>query len=496
MTRPPDTATEADRDDRDLSRFGYPQRLRRTLGGFSSFAVAFSLISVLTGVSANFGHGLRQVGGAVVWSWLAVLCGQVLVAWVMCGLARRLPLSGYGYQWATRLLNPHVGYAVGWLLVLQLLTGFPGICATLARSLAGLIGDGRTPSAPLITGLTLAVIAAVALVQLWGLRLAARINDTGVWAELIGVAALVVVLGWMALRSGSLPGALFEARQAATGGIAGAGAWALSLLLGAWCLTGFEAAADLAEETLDPRRAVPRAMMTSLVGSGVAGFLLLAGAVGALGDLAAAQASGDPLLDVLRRATGSALPAVLGVLGVSIFACALACMAAASRLLFALGRDGMLPCGRWLAGVASGHGIPRNAILLVWAVSSLVVVALPSLDLVSQISAVAGYLGYAGTVCAALFGKGSAAGTDTGPTGTPRVVGALALCWTLGVVAALTLSPTPVDGFATRHLPAWSTGFGLAAGLAIYLGWIRGRLNRGEAGPPRIDPETPSLPPS
>ncbi|MFM8879196.1 MAG: APC family permease, partial [Verrucomicrobiota bacterium] len=279
-------------DDRDLSRFGYTQRLRRTLGGFSSFAIAFSLISVLTGVSANFGHGLRQVGGAVVWSWLAVLAGQVLVAWVMCGLARRLPLSGYGYQWTTRLLNPHVGYAVGWLLVLQLLTGFPGICATLARSLAALAADGRQPSASLVTTLTLAVIAAVGLVQLWGLRLAARINDAGVWAELVGVAALVVVLGWVALRSGSLPGVLFEARAAASGGTAGAGAWALSLVLGAWCLTGFEAAADLAEETLDPRRAGPRAMMTSLVGSGVAGLLMLAGAVGCLGDLAAAQASG------------------------------------------------------------------------------------------------------------------------------------------------------------------------------------------------------------
>ena len=298
----------------------------------------------------------------------------------------------------------------------------------------------------------------------------------------------------MLFRS-SLPGVLFEAREAASGGTAGAGAWALSLLLGAWCLTGFEAAADLAEETLDPRRAVPRAMMTSLVGSGVAGFLMLAGAVGCLGDLAAAQASGDPLLDVLRRAAGPALPAVLGVIGVSIFACALACMAAASRLLFALGRDGMLPGGRWLAGIAPGQRIPRNAILLVWAVSSLVVLALPSLDLVSQISAVAGYLGYAGTVCAALFGKGSAGNAEAGPRGPRRAVGVLALCWTLGVVAALTLSPTPVEGFATRHLPAWSTGVGLAAGLAIYLGWIRGRLIRGEAGPPRIDAEPLTPPP-
>lgn len=88
----------SDRDAQDLVGFGYAQQLRRTLGGFSSFAVAFSLISVFTGVFANFGHGLRQVGGAVVWSWLIVLAGQSLVAWVMADLARRIPLSGYGYQ--------------------------------------------------------------------------------------------------------------------------------------------------------------------------------------------------------------------------------------------------------------------------------------------------------------------------------------------------------------------------------------------------------------
>ncbi|MFM7554069.1 MAG: amino acid permease, partial [Verrucomicrobiota bacterium] len=94
-----------DQDAEDLGRFGYAQQLRRTLGGFSSFAVAFSLISVFTGVFANFGHGLRQVGGAVVWSWLAVLAGQMLVAVVMADLARRMPLSGYGYQWAGRMVK-------------------------------------------------------------------------------------------------------------------------------------------------------------------------------------------------------------------------------------------------------------------------------------------------------------------------------------------------------------------------------------------------------
>jgi len=478
----------SDRDAQDLVGFGYAQQLRRTLGGFSSFAVAFSLISVFTGVFANFGHGLRHVGGAVVWSWLAVLAGQSLVAWVMADLARRIPISGYGYQWSSRLVNPHFGFAVGWLLLLQLLTGFPGICSTLASQITGAFGLGSTPGIRVAT--TLGAIALVTLTQLWGLRVAARVNDVGVWTELLGVAGISVVLIGLALRVGHLPDAWFDTREAASGTVAGPSAWALSLLLGAWCLTGFEAAADLAEETIDPRRTVPRVMMGSLLGSGLAGFALLAGAVGCIRDLPAAQASDNPLLDILRQTTGGALPLVLAIVGISIFACALACMAATSRLLFALGRDRMLPGSGWLSRVESNGQTPRNALLFIWAVSSALVLGVPTLDLVTQISAVAGYLGYAGIMGAALLMRH--------PPGTAapgqgyfwiRPIAVCAFLWAWVVVGALTLTPTFLPGITTLHLPAFSTAGGVLLGLLLYFGSVRGRLQRGEAGPPRTPPK-------
>jgi len=481
-----------DQDAEDLGRFGYDQQLRRTLGGFSSFAVAFSLISVFTGVFANFGHGLRQVGGAVVWSWLAVLAGQMLVAVVMADLARRMPLSGYGYQWAGRLLNPHCGFAVGWLLMLQLLTGFPGICATLASQVAAVVAPGRA-GPPMLTAVTLGVIALITLTQLWGMRLTARVNDIGVWTELIGVAGVSGLLVTVALRAGALPEAMLQAREAISGSAPGPGAWALSLLLGAWCLTGFEAAADLAEETVDPRRTVPRAILASLLGSGLAGAVLLAGAVGCIVDLPAMQASDNPLQDILRQATGPWWPGVLAVVAVSIFACALASLAATSRLLFALARDRMLPGAGWLACVDSRHGIPRHAVLFVWAVASALVLGLPTLDLVIQISAVGGYLAYAGIMLAAVLSPSphrhagrSGERTSGGGGGglIRRVVAPLALLWSLGLVAALTLTPMALPGIATRHLPALSTSVGLMVGAVLYFVVIRGRLRRGEAGPP------------
>jgi len=482
--RGPD-APALDPDARELGHFGYEQQLRRGIGGFSSFAVAFSLISVLTGIFANFDHGLRQVGGAVAFSWLAVLVGQLLVAVVLAELAVRIPLSGYGYQWSSRLVNPHVGFFVGWLLAMQFLSGFPGVCATLARHLGSQLGGGWATASGTTT-LSLVIIAAVTLVHLAGIRIAAVCNDAGVWAELVGVAALAAVLLGAAAFHGMPLTALADARDAATGRPAGLSAWALSLLLGAWCLTGFEAAADLAEETRQPRRVVPRAILLSLTASGVAGFLLLVGVVLSIPDLEAAQADAAPLATTLRSALGGrGLAAAFAVVGTSIFACALASMAATSRLLFSLARDRMLPGSRYLARIDPRQGTPLVAILFVAAVSATVVVALPTLEVITQISAVAGYLGYAGILAAALAAPAEDRREGFRLGAARPWVGGLALVWVLGVVAALTIPETVIDGITLRHMPAVSTVLGLLAGVLVYLAVVRGRLLRGEAGPPR-----------
>ncbi|MBM4010744.1 MAG: amino acid permease [Planctomycetes bacterium] len=474
----------------DLRQFGYAQELVRQIGGFSSFALAFSLISVFTGVFANFGHGLRQVGGAVVWSWLIVLVGQTLVALVLADLSSRMPLSGYGYQWTSRLVSPHAGFFIGWLLGLQFLCGFPGICATLAAELGRMLGGGWTSSTA-VTAVTLAIIAVVALIHLCGIRLAAMINDVGVWTELVGVVAATGAFIFLAVVRAADPAVLVSTVTSPGAGPAGIGGWALSLLLGAWCLTGFEAAADLAEETRQPRRIVPRAMLTSLGAAGLLGGLLIAGVVLIAPDLDAARADSRPLATIVEAAVGrSGWSAMLSVGGVSIFACALASMAAASRLLYAMARDRMLPGSTLLAAVEPGTHSPRNAILFIWLLSSAVVLALPTLDVITQISAVAGYVGYAGIVAAALWAP-AAPVADGFTLGRLRVpVAGLALTWTLLVVAALTVPPLPLEGIATRHLPAISSATGLALGAAIYLICIRPRILAGTAGPP---PETRTL---
>jgi amino acid transporter len=299
--------------------------------------------------------------------------------------ASELRQYGYAQQLRRSLVNPHFGFFVGWLLTLQFLTGFPGVCATLAAQVGSWLG-GRWAEGAGWVGLTLAVIGLMALVHLFGIRLASRVNDVSVGTELLGVAVLSLVLIGVALARGAAPAVLLHSTDAATRLPAGVNAWALSLPVWAWCLTGFEAAS-----------------------------------------------------------------------------------------------------GR-LAFVAKGQRTPRNAILFIWAVASAVVLGLPTLDIITQISAVAGYLGYAGIVIAALRAP-RVTRTDGFRLGRARRwVGAAALVWVLGVVAALTLPPTPLAGIETEHLPVLSMALAVLVGVGLYVGLVRPRLQRGEAGPPAAAP--------
>lgn len=479
-------ADAIDTDAAELAKFGYVQQLRRSMGAFSSFAISFSLISITTGIFANFTFGFRQIGPAVIWSWSLVAVGQFLVALVLADLSSRIPLSGYGYQWSTRLVNPHYGYFVGWLLLMQFLTGFPGVCHALAAALCTWVLDGDT-AATWVPWVAVGIVTLTSLVHLFGIRLVSLVNDVGVVAEIFAVIALTgVLLGlhfWIGSRDLAF---LFDHASPIDGAPAGASAFGLSLLMGAWCLTGFEAAADLAEETRKPRQIVPRVILTAEVSSAIGGFLLLAGLILAIDDPTAAGQQDNLVVAILVDKLGSAwMPLVMLTVVVSIFACGVASMAATTRLVFSLARDNMLPLAGSLKAVHPRWQTPTNAILMVWMVSTTVILGFQRLDIITSISAAAGFLGYAGIVWASFRARGRTSGFSLGAFQTP--VRVAALMWVVGVVAALTIPDAETTPGAIAHLPAKSTLAACTVGAAIYFLVVRGRIARGQAGPPRIE---------
>ena len=105
MTKSPSDLGSAD-DQQVMSSFRYAQELRRTIRFFGSFAVAFSFISITTGIFDNFKSLLENSGPVGIWTWPLVTCGQLLVALIFAELASKIPLTGYSYQWVTRLAGP------------------------------------------------------------------------------------------------------------------------------------------------------------------------------------------------------------------------------------------------------------------------------------------------------------------------------------------------------------------------------------------------------
>ena len=114
---PPNPDQDSADDQLAMTTFRYRQELRRSIRLFGSFAVAFSFISITTGIFANYKLVLDRTGPAGFWTWPIVIVGQLLVALVFADLAAKMPLAGYSYQWVTRLGGNEGGWFRGWVFV-------------------------------------------------------------------------------------------------------------------------------------------------------------------------------------------------------------------------------------------------------------------------------------------------------------------------------------------------------------------------------------------
>src|SRR5438128_5434023 len=123
------------RDEQDLARFGYTQELKRSLGVFSSFAVAFSYISPSTGIFALFYLGLTTVGGVFIWSWPIVAMGQFIIALGFAELSSHYPVAGSVFQWTKYLSSKTYSWFTGWIYLFAGVLTVASVCATLPLAL-------------------------------------------------------------------------------------------------------------------------------------------------------------------------------------------------------------------------------------------------------------------------------------------------------------------------------------------------------------------------
>jgi len=486
MKQPPVT------DNSDLASFGYRQELKRSMGSFSSFAAGFSYISILTGLFQMFHLGYGVAGPAFFWTWPFVLIGQFLVALCFAELASRFPLSGGVYQWAKFTGNPLLGWMTGWIYLACLITTIAAVAMALQVSLPQIsnafqiIGTVGDPKSVAINAILLGSILIVTstIVNARGIKLLALINNIGVFAELIGIIVLIVLLFLKRVRSPveavvqvSDNGSGFQSFPDVTI------LMAATALTASYVLYGFDTAGTLAEETHDPRKKAPRAILQALLAAGFAGLLVLLFALMAAPDLGAPAlgniSGGLPMLvkSVLGETAGKLF---LCIVIFAIIVCTLAVHSGAVRLMFAMGRDGYLPYSKSLSKVSSKTQIPVLATLLC-GLGAIIILAInlqfPKVfELVTSIAILWANLAYwivvalqlRNRIIAARQGGKMDARFNLGRWGFP--VNILALLWSTFMVINVSWPRTATYGFEWhQQYAAWIYTAGLiCVGVCIY----------------------------
>jgi amino acid transporter len=356
-------------DDRINQSFGYKQELRRALKLFSLYAVAFSIISITTGISLNYAAAIGAMGPASIWLWIVASAGQLLVALVVAELGTRIPLAGYSYQWGARLVNTAYGWFTGFIGLAYLSVGAAAINYLVVAPLVATLlqpvlhTDPANPHTNLL--IVLVIFAANLTVNILSIALAARINNVAVFTEIVGMVgfAVIVFIAW-AIHPNHGLGFLFTTGPANTGGLLLL-ALPAAALMGIFTIVGFELAADLGEEAIGARITVPKAVLWSVASSAILGLVALIGFTIALpNDFSKIAASSTPLVDIVNQWLGTFPATVFLVLVIfSILALDVVGLAATGRLVYAMARDNILPASRFLREVNPQTQTPIRALV-------------------------------------------------------------------------------------------------------------------------------------
>jgi urea carboxylase system permease len=365
-------------DSGELAGFGYKQELDRSLGNFSSFAAGFSYISILTGVIQLFAFGFLFAGPAVWWTWLIVFGGQMMVALCFAEMAGQYPLAGSVYNWSKRVAGDFASWMTGWIYVVGSIVTVAAVAVAWqvvlpqvspkifqilgSKADAGYYFTAGGAHNALLLGAILVVFGTV--VNMLGVRIMARINNFGVMAELIGASLLVILILFNAHRG---PGIVLHNLGLGKGhSWHYFGAFIIGGIMSAYVMYGFDTAGTLAEETNDPRRAAPPAILRALITAAIIGGLLILFALMAVKNINDPNITALGLPYIIKQALGNTVGNVFLVdAAIAISVCTLAVMASCIRLLFAMARDGRLPFGTHIARVSGRRRVPVIPALVV-----------------------------------------------------------------------------------------------------------------------------------
>ncbi|NTU84593.1 MAG: amino acid permease [Chloroflexales bacterium] len=436
-------------DVQDLHRLGYAQQFFREIGGFSNFALSFSIISILTGTSL-FGYGLKFAGPIVnTLGWPLVSLFTLAVAASLAELASAYPTAGGLYFWSYRLGGKGWAWVTAWLNMIGQITITAGInvlaASFLINALVRILNLPADLPIPLFGSLSswyfqIFVMALITVPQVlinsFGVKLTACLSDFSVYWHIGGVLIIVLLLAFLGAHHNGL-GFFFQATtsvnplDAATATLSNGtsgpalvvGDWvipsplfalipgleglyraapfglvfALALLQAQWIYTGYDASAHIAEETVQARRNSAWGVFLSVAVSAVAGYLLLLVLTWTIpnGDVAATAGDPYPVLYIVYNNLSAFFAAVVTVIiGVAMWLCGSASITSMARMWYAFARDDGMPGAALIKQVSPRFRTPIWSIVITSILSVLICLYAAAFYVITSISTIALYLAY------------------------------------------------------------------------------------------------------
>jgi amino acid transporter len=333
---------------------------------------------------------------------LAFLLGGIAclaLAAVVIGFTRRMAAAGYAYTYVSRSLGPTMGFMAGWLYTFGLVCFVPMTMAAVAYLTSDLLGLGQAWWFPIFL-IGMALLVALSIIRI------AVTSRLQLAVATITIIVILVVDITVTVKGGAHgnTAAPFTFAHTEKGGFSGV---FYGIILGITSYIGFESAADFGEETKNPRRSIPIAVIAA-VGLATVFYLwtTYSMSIGFGVDNGAALGQDSfALKTIATRFVGDTLASLveIGALLSAFFVC-VGCATAATRTLFSMGREGALP--PWLGRTHSRFQTPANAALTVAAVATvfaaLVGFGLGTKDLGGEATTVYYFFATLGTLCVIL----------------------------------------------------------------------------------------------
>jgi len=268
-------------------------------------------------------------------SYLLALVAIVFTALSYGKLARRYPVAGSAYTYTRKIFNPYVGFMIGWATLLDYFF-LPMVIWLIGAAYLG----AAFPEVPGWIWIVAFIVTTSGL-NIVGIELAARFNIVLMVVQLV-IVALFVALCWRHAAAMAGPAGMALGEPFLKPGVPFA-ATAAGAAIAAYSYLGFDAVSTLTEETIDPERNVPRAILwVAIIGGAI--FVIAAYTMQLAHPTAEFADTDSAAFEVAKTVGGDFFVSLfLGGLILAQFASGISAQASVGRLLYAMGRDHVLP---------------------------------------------------------------------------------------------------------------------------------------------------------